>query len=292
MSDVVLATCVDLPSGHDDDAGLVAELAGHGVRARWVPWTAWEGVAGAELVVLRSTWDYTSQRADFLAWVNSLPRVANPADVVAWNTDKTYLGDLAAAGVPTVPTVFAEPGAQVTLPDAPEIVVKPSVGAGSRGAGRFARDAAGAARTHAQALQDAGRTAMIQPYLEGVDAAGETALLYFDGRFSHAVRKGPMLSAGAAHTVDGEALFVAENISPRTPDAAQLDVGAAVVSALSARFGAAPLYARVDLLPGATGPVVVEVELTEPSLFFGHAGPAEDGSTALSTFAAAIAARA
>ncbi|WP_375490451.1 RimK family alpha-L-glutamate ligase [uncultured Jatrophihabitans sp.] len=283
---------MNLPSGHEDDAGLVAELARHDVRARWVPWTGWEPVAGDPLVVLRSTWDYTSQRADFLQWVNSLSRVANPADVVGWNTDKTYLRDLATAGVPTVPTVFAEPGAQVTVPDAPEIVVKPSVGAGSRGAGRFARSAADAAVAHAQELQRAGRTAMIQPYLEGVDADGETALLYFDGRFSHAIRKGPMLPADTAHALHSYESFVPETISARAPDAAQLDVGAAVIGALRDRFGAAPLYARIDLLPGAAGPVVVEVELTEPSLFFGHAKPADDGSTALSTFAAAIAARA
>jgi glutathione synthase/RimK-type ligase-like ATP-grasp enzyme len=213
-----------------------------------------------------------------------VPALENPLPLLEWNSDKVYLAELAAAGIATVPTVFVSPGATVDLPPVDEWVVKPTVGAGSRGAGRFA-DAA-AATAHITTLHEAGRVAMIQPYLAEVDAAGETALIYLDGGYSHAIEKGPMLPPDSAHAPEDEELFVAERISTRSPSAAERAVGDRVLALLAARFGAAPLYARVDLLPSPDGPVVVEVEVTEPSLFLTHDPAAAD------RFAAAIAARA
>jgi hypothetical protein len=286
MKSVLLATCAELPKGDEDADLLVAALERQEVEARWAAWTdpqvGWDG----GLVVLRSTWDYTRARDRFLSWVGGLDRVANQADVVAWNTDKIYLRDLLAAGVPVVPTSFADPGQPVELPDAPEFVVKPAVGAGSRGVGRFTADRRPAAIEHAAALHAANRTVLVQPYVEAVDTAGETALIYFDGRFSHAVGKGPMLPAGITHPVDGWELYVEERITARRPAPEELEVGTAAMQAIRDRFGADQLYTRVDLLPSVDGPVVVELELTEPSLFLGFG--ADDPADA---FAAAIAAR-
>ena len=290
MPAVLLATCAELPDGDEDGAILLDALAARGVSARWAVWTDPDVDWAAGLVVLRSTWDYTHDRAAFLRWVDSLPAVANDAEVVRWNTDKVYLADLAAAGVPSVATVLIAPGEPVNLPaEIEEFVVKPSVGAGSRGVGRFTADRGAAVAEHVAQLHAAGRTALVQPYLDAVDAAGETALIYLDGRFSHAVRKGPMLAPSTAHAVHGESLFIEENIVARTPDPAELAVGAAVLAELRDRFGADQLYARVDLLPSPAGPVVVELELTEPSLFLQHGGEATDPAA---TFATAIAARA
>lgn len=289
MPAVLLATCATLPDGDEDGEILVRALAERGVAARWAAWTDPDVDWAAGLVVLRSTWDYTAHRDAFLGWVSGLPRVANGADVVRWNTDKVYLRDLAAAGVPTVATLFAAPGETARfLEDVAEFVVKPSVGAGSRGVGRFTQDRTEQAHRHAAALHDAGRTVLVQPYLDAVDTAGETALIYFDGRFSHAVRKGPMLADGAAHPVHGASLYLEENITPRVPEDAELAVGEAALAAVRNRFGGEQLYARVDLLPAPGGPVVVELELTEPSLFLQY-GTAPDPVAAL---AAAIAARA
>src|SRR3954468_9851830 len=189
---VLLATCRALPDG-DEDAGLLdPALARAGVDARWVPWPD-IGPDDDALVVLRSTWDYTDRPAEFLAWIEGLPRVLNDAKVVAWNTDKLYLRDLAGAGVPTVPTEFAAPGEAVDFPGHAEFVVKPSIGAGSRGAGRFAAAELGAARKHVARLHDVGRVVLVQPYLDAIDTAGETALIYLEGEFSHAVRKDALL---------------------------------------------------------------------------------------------------
>jgi hypothetical protein len=168
---------------------------------------------------------------------------------------------------------------------AARFVVKPSIGAGSVDAGRFeSADSASVdiAVKHATALVDDGRTAMVQPYLDGVDVAGETALIYVGGAFSHAIRKEALLS-GAPSDVDG--LFLEEQTSPTRPTDDALAAGDAVLDAAPVNR-AELLYARVDLLPDADGrPVLLELELVEPSLFLGECPGAAE------RFAAAIAER-
>jgi glutathione synthase/RimK-type ligase-like ATP-grasp enzyme len=231
-----------------------------------------------DLVVLRSPWDYVERHEQFLTWCESIGegRLHNPYEVVRWNTDKRYLADLDAAGLPVVPTTFLEPGAPVVVADGP-CVVKPAISAGSRDTARH--DGPGPAAEHAQRLLDEGRVVMVQPYVAEVDTEGETALLYFDGEFSHAIRKGPLLTDGAAQVED---LFAPENITPREPRPEERAVGDHVVAEVHRRFGTL-LYTRVDVI--GRDPMVLELELTEPSLFFLHsAGAAE-------RYAAAIRAR-
>jgi hypothetical protein len=139
--------------------------------------------------------------------------------------------------------------------------------------GRFGPDAHAAARSHAAALHDAGRAVIVQPYLADVDSAGETALIYFDGAFSHAVRKAPMLPEATVHDVapDGStALVVPERITAHRPGPGELQVGGRVMALLRRRFGGDLLYARVDVVPTPAGPVVLELELIEPSLYLPH----------------------
>lgn len=256
-----------MPLGDEDALTLIEALAERGLVAEpavWddagVDWTAYD------LVVLRSTWDYPRRRDAFLAWVESLPRVLNPSEVVRWNTDKRYLEALGRQGVPTVPTRFLEPGDAFEPPLEP-FVVKPAVGAGSIGAARY-EPGDEHARDHANALLAEGQTVMVQPYLAAVDEVGETTLLYVGDSFSHAVHKGPLLMAGGPPE---EGLYVEETLMPAQPSTAELAVGELALNAVSfERVGL--LYARVDLIPAADGsPVVLEVELTEPSLFLGYA---------------------
>jgi glutathione synthase/RimK-type ligase-like ATP-grasp enzyme len=280
---VALVTCADLPGLDEDDRALLPALAARGIAAEAVAWDApgadWSGY---DLAVVRNTWDYAKRRAEFVAWARAVPRLANPAPVIEWNTDKRYLRELAATGIPVVPTVWVEPGDDWAPQGAGEIVIKPAVSAGSIDTGRYDQATqAGLAAAHVRRLQDAGRVVMIQPYLAAVDTTGETALLYFDGVFSHAIRKGAILTGPY---VEGDALYQNEQISPRTPSGAELALGARVLRALPVPAGDL-LYTRVDLLPSPDGPVVIEVELAEPSLFFSHA----DGSA--DRFAAAVAAR-
>ena len=123
---------------------------------------------------------------------------------------------------------------------------------------------------------------MVQPYLDAVDTAGETALIFLDGVYSHSIRKGPMLARGLeGERVNG--LFVQEQIDPREPSVDEMQVAERVMAAIPSP---PPLYARVDLIPDADGaPTLLELELTEPSLFLSFNGLAP------ARLAAAIAAR-
>lgn len=253
--------------------------------------------AAHDIAVLRSTWDYTQRLPEFLAWVDQAAArtvLLNPPAIVRWNTDKHYLGELEGRGIAIVPSAFVEPGAEAAgaltrFIDAHgggnpafEFVVKPCVGAGSRDAQRHGADATDAALAHLQALLDAGRSALLQPYLARVDEHGETALLWFNGEFSHAIRKGPLLRRNAAAT---RALFAAEHITARVPAPAELTLARDTLAAI--RSDQPLLYARVDLIQDADGsPRLLELELSEPSLFFGV------GAGSADRFAAAILARA
>jgi glutathione synthase/RimK-type ligase-like ATP-grasp enzyme len=230
---------------------------------------AWDDITVSwgrfDAVLLRSTWDYTERLPEFLAWCDRTATVTqlwNAPEVVRWNTDKRYLGELAKRGLPVIESHYLAPGDDVAdLPDLAEFVVKPTVGAGSRDAQRYLRADRDAAQAHAQRLLDQGRHVLVQPYLHAVDEHGETALLFFGGEFSHAIRKAPLLKRGEGPT---RALFKAEHILPRTPSAEELAVATRVLAALP--FDTLP-YARVDLLPSESGPQLLELELTEPSVF-------------------------
>jgi glutathione synthase/RimK-type ligase-like ATP-grasp enzyme len=280
----------------EDLPPLLAAFAAAGARAEIADWDDdaidW---ARFDLALLRSAWDYTERLPQFLAWVEETAArtlLLNPPAVVRWNSDKHYLRELAGRDVPVVPTTFVEAGAEPgAVLDAflahhacAELVAKPAVGAGSRDARRHARAARDETLAHLQPLLAAGRSMMLQPYLERVDRDGETALVFIAGQFSHAIRKGPLLPAGAPAT---GGLFAPEQITPRTPTADELAVAERAVTRLPFEE---LLYARVDLIRDAAGqPRVLELELAEPSLFFYHVPAAAPGfvAAALERLAAA-----
>lgn len=272
---IALVTAIAAFALDDDLAPLAEALARAGAACSVVAWddptVSW---GRFDVAVLRSPWDYTRRPAQFLAWcerIGTQTRLLNPLPVVRWNTDKHYLADLAANGVPVIDSAFVEPGGDATgFPDHDEFVVKPAIGAGARDTQRYARAERAAAIAHVQRLLDAGRAVLVQPYLAQVDASGETALVFFDGVFSHAIRKGPLLARGEGPT---QALFATEDIAAREPGTAEFDVAHRALEAIP--FGKLA-YARVDLLPSADGPRLLELELTEPSLFFAHAAGSAD----------------
>jgi glutathione synthase/RimK-type ligase-like ATP-grasp enzyme len=268
-----------MPDMDPDDQLMLPQLAALGVSVHPAVWddlaADW---ASFDLVVIRNTWDYSDRRDEFLSWcdhVETQTRLLNPASIVRWDSDKRYLRDLADAGLPIVPTVFLGPEDDLYAWTPPagctDFVVKPTVSVGSRDTMRYAVDGS---HDEAQALIDLivgqGRTAMIQPYLDAVDDEGETALLFIGGVLSHAIRKGQMLRRGEIGAkVAG--LFVQENISPRTPSAAQIAMAHDVMANVPGPPGQL-LFGRVDLIPDASGePVLLELELIEPSMFFTHA---------------------
>jgi len=258
------ATDADLPllTAAAGRAGHTSEIVTWDDPA--VDWSAYD------LVVVRSCWDYVPRREEFLAWARTVPRLANPADVLAWNTDKTYLRELEAAGVPIVPTAWSVTSA-VDLPAAEEWVVKPTISAGSADTARWSDP--GHALEHGRRLLEAGRPTMTQPYVTAVDSEGETGILLFGGRYSHAFRKGALLTRGD----DPRSLpELKEDIRSREPSAEQIAFAERTVATaqqiLRAHLDGDPLlYARVDVVSDADGTLrLMELELTEPSFFLEH----------------------
>lgn len=274
---IALATCRELPDLDPDDQPLIEHFTQAGIEATPVIWSDptvnWDDF---DRVIVRNTWDYTEHCEQFLAWVTSLSgKILNSPETIGWSTNKTYLRDLQEQGIPVIATQFiSDPKDPWSIPSSTDFVVKPTVSAGSRDTLRLA-SASPSSLARAQKLIDqilaTGKSAMIQPYLDVVDADGETALLYIGGRHSHAIRKGPLLKLDqdverVQHVLG---LYVQEEITPREPRPDQREVADRVLNYVTERFGV-PLYARVDLLDDAGGaPHVLEVELVEPSIFFG-----------------------
>ena len=287
MTRIAFVTAIVSAALDEDMSPLLAACARAGLTAEVRAWddftVSWSRY---DAVVVRSPWDYHTRLPEFLRWCERVDRVStllNPLPVLRWNTDKHYLADLAAQGVAVVPTRFVEPDVEplpalqaflAEFANAAEFVVKPAVSVGSADTQRYARAQEFAAANHIGRLLDAGRSAMLQPYLDAVDVLGETALLYFDGRFSHAIRKVALLKLNEAGQDHAQ---VPESIAAREACADEVQLGETVLAAARARIGVVPLYARVDLIRDAAGrPCLLELELAEPSLFFDRAPGAAD----------------
>jgi glutathione synthase/RimK-type ligase-like ATP-grasp enzyme len=279
---IALVTAAAARDVDEDLPPLESALRNAGAHLTIAEWDRPHDWSRFDIALLRSTWDYPQRLAEFFDWAEAVSRktkLLNPLPVVKWSSDKHYLGDLAEKAVPTVLTRFVEPGERadqriaelLSQPEVGEFVVKPAIGAGSRDAQRFGREEADDAARHALRMLDENRSVLLQPYLGKVDELGETALLFFEGEFSHAIRKGPLLKRKEGPTTE---LFAKESITARVPDAAELRVGAQALRAIPFET---PLYARVDLIRDQKGePVVLELEMIEPSLFFPFAaGSAE-----------------
>lgn len=241
---------------------------------RDVNWSAFD------LVLIRSPWDYTADPPAFLDWLDrvaAVTHVLNAPGLIRWNIDKVYLRDLdaAAADLPIVPTEFCTTmdavRQAVSAHEAGRVVIKPSVSAGSQDTGLF-EPGDGGALALAEHILAIGKTVMVQPAIASVQERGERALLFFDGRFSHAVSKGPLLAVGGG--LRGGSYV--EDIASVTATPAERAVGERLIAVtreiLLARglsaFDALPLYARIDVVDdGEAEPLVLEAELFEPSLF-------------------------
>lgn len=281
--DVVLASCVDLPEPDLDQAPIEAALRAAGLSVETRGWddpsARWDDAA---CVVLRATWNYPWMPERFDRWIaatSSVTQLLNPAAVVRWNVHKRYLLDLEAAGLPVTPTAVLEAGSQVTLAQVlaergwDDVVVKPAVSAGSFRTLRVRPQDGDVGQEHlADLLAD--RDVLVQPYLSAVEGHGERALIWIDGEVTHAVRKSPRWQ-GEDESVSPEAVSIS---------AAEEALAHQAVAAVADRGDL--LYARIDMTPGPEGsPVLMELELIEPSLFFPQA------PQALSRMAEALARR-
>lgn len=265
---IAIVTCAAFAELDPDDQLLLPAFEAQGIQVSIEVWddptVNW---AQFDLVLIRSTWDYSPRRAEFIDWLTrleTLTTLRNPVDVITWSSDKHYLNDLARNNVPIVPTTFFEVNDELVLPD-DQFVIKPSISAGSRDTYRLSADKTHEAIEAMNSIHASGRSVMVQPYLKSVDTAAETALIFIDGHFSHAIRKGPLLKLDNAAQEFHGGLFIKEEITARTATDAQREVAQRALAVAPAGW----LYARVDLIDDDHGnPVVLELEMVEPSLFF------------------------
>jgi glutathione synthase/RimK-type ligase-like ATP-grasp enzyme len=263
---VILATCRHHPTLSASDELLAAHLRSHGVTVVVAPW---DGLVPPELrgalICLRSTWDYHTRSEEFRAWISALDElqatIVNPAETVLWNMDKAYLGWFEARDIAVPATRWIASGASIDVPALlaangwDRAVLKPRISATAYGTHLVS--AATVLDDREQGIL-ARSGALLQEFVQEVQSAGETSLVFIDGRFSHAVSKRP--SAGdfrVQHEFGG---------TVGTTDASRplREFGARVLDAIPVPW----TYARVDVVAAARGPVLMELELIEPDLFF------------------------
>ena len=278
---VALASCAELPEPDLDEAPLLEALAAAGLTAEVL---AWDDPAAdwsrARMTVLRATWNYPLRPADFLAWLDATARVTevwNRLPAVRWSFHKSYLLDLERHGVAVTPTELLPRGSERPLADVAaargwrQVVVKPAISAASYRTRRVGPEEPERGERHLRALLADG-DALVQAYLPSVEGHGERALVWIDGKLTHAVRKSARF--------DEEDEYVSAAVPIALAEAALAEAALARVVEAT---GEMPMYARVDVAPGPDGePVVMELELIEPSLFFPQSPPA------LERFVAAI----
>ncbi|MCH7874886.1 MAG: hypothetical protein IH965_06255 [Gemmatimonadetes bacterium] len=266
--DVALATSAALPGLSSDDRLLLLALLDAGVKA--VP-AVWEDPhcdwSAARACVVRSVWDYAYRRDAFLAWARRVARSTalwNSATVIEWNTHKRYLTELAAQGVPVVPTVQLPAGTAVRLEAVladrgwERAVLKAAVAQ----TGRYLKSVEAGACADGQRHLDRllpHEDMLVQPYLPSIETSGEISLVFIDGELSHAVRKRAATGDFRVHDDFGGTVHLEQ------PCEAEVTVAHRALGTVDEPL----LYARVDLVRDETGaPVVMELELVEPDLFF------------------------
>ncbi|MBV1775156.1 hypothetical protein KSF73_05455 [Burkholderiaceae bacterium DAT-1] len=251
-----------------EEAWLIHHLASHGLTAKRVAWDDrsidWTQIKGA---VLRSTWDYFERQAEFIPWlegVGRLTRLVNRYDLLQWNLDKHYLGDMAEQGVAIVPTLYIEKGESVDLAARMQqfgwtnAIIKPVISGAARLT--FRVDAENIADMQVQIdsiLKDEGM--MLQPFMPSVMSEGELSLMVIDGKHTHAIRKTP--KAGDFRVQDDHG----GTVHPYFASTEEIAFAEQAVAACPV----VPAYARIDLVRDSKGQLrIMEMELLEPELFF------------------------
>jgi glutathione synthase/RimK-type ligase-like ATP-grasp enzyme len=270
---LAVATATSVAKQDFDMPPLLAALAAAGVPARVLAWDdpdAQPGFAGAGGCLIRSTWNYVHHHARFVEWASSVAAATelwNPAEVVRWNSHKRYLLELESRGIPVVPTRLVPRTSGQSLASAmgswTDVVVKPAVSAGSFGTVRVRGKpdvVVGEQHLRQFVLE---RDMLVQQYQPSVEDHGERCLIWLDGVFTHAVRKTARF-VGDEERVSSEAVPIASDER-------------ALAERVLALAPGPLLYARVDLVrDGAARPLLMELELIEPSLFFGQSADSAD----------------
>lgn len=279
MTRIVLATCLAQPALQPDEVLLASALTTRGATVQSAAWNGdFAPFAAADLVCVRSTWDYHRHPQQFADWLDQLERTGvrtvNTASLMQWNRHKGYLLELQRAGAPLPPTRLAEATPDAIADamhalDLDEAVVKPVFGAGADGLSIVRLHDAASLERAALLLE---HDALVQPLIPEIRSAGETSLVFFEGDYSHSVVKRPRADSILVHAEHGGFIERGE------PLAAVVAAARAIVQLLPEP----PVYARIDMVLADAGPLLMEVEVIEPELFLRFAdGSAERFAEAL-----------
>ncbi len=257
MPTVAFLTDRERPAGAPDDLLALPALRHRAIDVRFVPWE--DAAPSAEIAAwfVRSPWNYASQKVEFLAHLDRLRPLFNPLPLLLWNADKRYLLELAEAEIDIIPSVVVPRDhlAEVATATGFEtVVIKPLVSAGGAHTLRVSTD--GLRQVRLSSLPEGDY--FVQPFLDDVVYGGELSCVFFDGVYSHAVRKYPPRGGFLVHEEHGG------RTEPTVPSEALVEASLEVLHA-------APdvgRYARVDWIETERGPKLVELELIEPELFF------------------------
>lgn len=250
-----------------EDQLLVDAFAKRGVHAIRVDWAGGVDWGQFDAAIVRQTWDYFDRLPDFAQWVSDVSqstRLINPPEVLRWNWDKRYLLDLIAQELPTVATErVRRDDHSKTLSQHmesngwAEVVIKPAVSASGYETHRLSRQQA-PSQHHMWARLVATHDMLIQPFQHSIIDHGEISLMVIGGRVSHAVRK---IAKQGEFRVQSDHGGRVESYQPQSVE----------IALAEAAMQTAPLpccYGRVDLVASAAGPLIMELELIEPELFF------------------------
>lgn len=218
-------------------------------------------------IIFRTTWDYFDRFSEFSVWLDHVQKVTkliNPKELILWNIDKHYLGDLVKEGVPIPPTLFIEKGDKRTITEHlkdlnwDKFILKPVVSGAARHTYLFERNNAEELNPILQELIQ-NEAMMLQEFQENIYKKGEIALMIFGGKYSHAVLK--MAKEGDFRVQDD----FGGTLHAHTPNQQEIEIAEACIRACPI----SPIYARVDIMWDNQGnPVVGELEMIEPELWF------------------------
>lgn len=272
LRSAAIVTCSELPRPDHGLPPLRDAFERAGVRASIVPWDG-EGIDWStfDCAVIQSTWNYVARFDAFSAWLSDTARATrliNDLPTIRWNIHKRYLLELAAAGIPVVPTTLVPAGSphdwSASFERWGELVLKPAVSAGSFATIRVAVGNADAAEAHRAAHP--ARDFLVQPLLRSVLERGERNIVVLGGSLSHAIRKGQRWS-GQAEASGGAV----------EPSADERALAESIFDHLRRIGLGTPAYARVDVADADDGsPLLMELELIEPSLFLDRVPGAAD----------------
>ena len=264
---MIFATCDEQPLVAADDQILVDALAPLGISVTPIPWTEIDPFAqiDAPPILLRSTWDYHRIPTMFSTWLSALEdsgrTVWNDAAVARGNIDKIYLKELAAAGIAIPRTRWLDSADEQSVRRALEeeqwtqAVLKPRIAATAYGTFLVTPKTP---LSHDDLAPARASGALLQEFVPEILDRGETSLMYCDGVFSHAVSK---------HAKPGDYRVQKDfggEVEPVMPSPSLIAFADRVISTIPSQC----LYARVDVVETTGGPVLMELELIEPELYF------------------------